>query len=132
MSIKVFARARVRLLPTDLSNPATSRRYSFPPLLMPNVSSISAAPSELPRDRLGQRRLPFSAIDRSNGHGECFSTAHKYSQLLGSRHSRVDEVPKQHLEMLCVDRNDDRFKLTPLRFMDGHRIRKSEFGQILF
>src|SRR5215475_8969059 len=84
------------------------------------------------RDQLGQRRLPSSAIDRSNRHGECFSTAHKYSQLLGSRHSRVDEVPKQHLEMLRVDWNDDRFKLTPLRFMDGHRIRKSEFGQILF
>src|SRR5262249_48049816 len=74
--------------------------------------------SEVLRDQLGQRRLPFSAIDRSNGHGECFSTAHKYSQLLGSRHSRVDEVPKQHLEMLRVDRNDDRFKLTLLRFMD--------------
>src|SRR5215510_13209068 len=86
--------------------------------------------SEVLRDQLGQRRLPFSAIDRSNGDSECFSTAHKYSQLLGSCHSRVDEVPKQHLEMLRVDRNDDRFKLTPLRFMDGHRIRKSEFGQI--
>ena len=83
------------------------------------------------RDQLGQRRLPFPAIDPSNGHGECFSTAYKYSQLLGPRHSRVDEVPKQHLEMLRCHRNDDRLKLSALRLMDGHRIRESEFGQIL-
>src|SRR5215510_303095 len=33
--------------------------------------------------------------------------------------------------MLSVDRNDDRLKLTALRFMDRHSIRKREFGQIL-
>src|SRR5215831_11184397 len=34
--------------------------------------------------------------------------------------------------MLCVDRNDDRLKLTALRFMDRHSIRKRQFGEILF
>ncbi len=72
--------------------------------------------------------LPIQhAFDRKS---DRLSRSNKDGKLLGSRQSRIQEIPTQKQVMLHEQGHDDHWILAPLTFVNGDGPGKREFGEI--
>ena len=58
--------------------------------------------------------LSLTGVLISYCHSKCFPGTDKNSEFPGSGQSSINKIPKEHFEVLCENRNNNRLKFTPL------------------
>ena len=78
-----------------------------------------------------QKSLPLAGVLILHRHRQCLPCSNKDSEVFSSRQGGVNEVPKEHLEMLGQNRDDNRPELTALRFVDGYGVGQIQFRDVI-